>query len=325
MTLPPTAPPGDEPPPPVRRGKRKASPAPAQEVVKPYIEFEPPGMAIKPPWALGFLTLFSEAHEWQQLLRRAEPEAQLKAEEPGRSSTVDPVTEACWQMDAAVDRLIPAMMEGGNAQAAEALIKTASHMTLVLQMMYNLRPELFHHWAATTSHIPVLASLKPSWLPLARKNLVALKVGSRKAAAEFKSLAYDERHVCRAWARRAVETMDRKSGGDPAVSGGGESSRTPAGRGAGMGGGGLGTAAVFEGDSEGVGTAGAADAAGGGAGVRRPGGVSGAGGEHPALPAGLARRQNGQGHDSKHTAGPDRGGGADDSEVKGGGGLMPAN
>ena len=203
MTLPPTAPPGDEPPPPVRRGKRKASPAPAQEVVKPYIEFEPPGMAIKPPWALGFLTLFSEAHEWQQLLRRAEPEAQLKAEEPGRSSTVDPVTEACWQMDAAVDRLIPAMMEGGNAQAAEALIKTASHMTLVLQMMYNLRPELFHHWAATTSHIPVLASLKPSWLPLARKNLVALKVGSRKAAAEFKSLAYDERHVCRAWARRA--------------------------------------------------------------------------------------------------------------------------
>lgn len=188
-----------------------------------YARFIPP-----PGHDLGahvrLMDLHAEAEAWRIKQRRAalqERSAEaVSSPRPSSQPELEAMTseqledrQACLdaeiQMHEAFSKLLPRMLNGGKS-AAEALLTTAHHMTAMLQLMYRVNPGLFHEKTQFMRQLPVLASLDPGWEERARKHVERLKLGGELAHSHLKPSAHKtERNLCRAWAHRAIETLEQ--------------------------------------------------------------------------------------------------------------------
>ena len=226
---------------PSKRPARKArksggSVLPPLKEIRAYVVFAPPGDKPGHFKEGDLFALLAEASEWKQGLQKADLEAKLKASKKSlravkartkallategidvskvfrrerKNTKPEPLVEARFQLHDAIYTLIPEMA-AGNKEVAGTLLRAAAELTLFLEAAYRSKPELFHHCAGGMTHIPVLASLDPSWVATAQDYLKTLALGSDRAQGHFKNLAWQaDRHVCRGWAREAVDMIDR--------------------------------------------------------------------------------------------------------------------
>ncbi|MEZ5386497.1 MAG: hypothetical protein R3F13_13375 [Prosthecobacter sp.] len=170
------------------------------------------------------MDLYAEAAAWRIQQHRADIPEQNAEAVPSPPSPSEPELEvmtrealedrqACLdaqiQMHEAFSKLLPRMLNGDKF-AAEAVLRTAHDVTMMLQLMYRGKPELFHDKTRFMRQLPVLASLNPGWEERARKHVERLKLGGALAHSHLKPSAHKtERNLCRAWAHRAIETLEQ--------------------------------------------------------------------------------------------------------------------
>ena len=220
---------------PKRRG-RKSEPV-AQTVIRPYIQFKVPGEGRAVPVGHDFFDLFIEAYAWKQAIERKELERQLRASKkqenelqkdlrnilksqgikpkrgrPKKTQEQSPepsVPETMGRLDEALEVLFLAT-SNGDQEAAIGLLKAATDITQFVQMYYLSSSEWFLPQTRQEQQLPVLVGHDPRWFEFAEKAVEKLELGAETLAAHFKRIAYKQGGpVCRAWARAAVETLDK--------------------------------------------------------------------------------------------------------------------
>lgn len=113
------------------------------------------------------------------------------------------------QIHEASSELVTRMLNGDRS-AAEAVLTAAHDMTVLLQIMYSTKPDLFREKVQFMRCLPVLADLEPGWVKSASKHMQSLRLGEMLSPSHLKPSAYKtERNICRAWARRAIEVLEQ--------------------------------------------------------------------------------------------------------------------
>lgn len=212
-----------------RREKRQKAQKTAK-VVKLYFPFIPPAQ----PEVYEVDELLEKAFEWREKEDAKDRASSLKllhnlqkagllehavildhesyeAIDPQRVKDLleeDSVLHASHAFEEAGDRLVR-FMRGGNATAASKLWQGTVLVTAWLQRYYRLFPELFLKHAKLAAQMPVLATLHAGWENHVRTHMAVLQLGSGLASSHLKPIAYKTKtHVCRAWAARAIQTLD---------------------------------------------------------------------------------------------------------------------
>lgn len=173
---------------------------------------------------VSLMELYAEAEAWRIRQRRTALQVQNAEAVPAPRRASQPELEemtpeeledrqSCLdaevKMHEAFSKLLPRMMNGDKS-AAEALLTTAHHMTVMLQVMYHGNPGLFHDKTQFMQQVPVLACLEPGWEARASTHMEHLKLGAALAHSHLKPSAHKTEHnICRAWAHRAIETLEQ--------------------------------------------------------------------------------------------------------------------